>query len=58
MAIAKDIDELDAKDDKKPVATKPLAVEKTEPKTSCTNCGGTGLDGEVLCATCEGSGLV
>ncbi len=57
MAITKDIEEMDAKDKSK--QTK-LAVEDPAPKAkvACTVCGGTGLDGEVLCKPCEGSGTV
>lgn len=57
MAITKDIEEMDAKDKSK--QTK-LAVEEPAPKAkvACTDCDGTGLVGDNLCATCEGSGTV
>jgi DnaJ-class molecular chaperone len=56
MAIAKDIEELDAKSSKQPE----LAVEEPEKKstTECDVCHGTGLDGDALCTPCHGSGTV
>ncbi len=54
MAIDKDVKEIDE------TAKKPAA--KAEPKVEhfeeCTHCQGSGLDGEVLCAVCGGSGQV
>ncbi len=58
MAIEKDVKELDdeVKEPKRAKAEPQLAQEEPEHFADCVNCHGTGLDGEVLCAVCAGSG--
>lgn len=53
--IEEDMAELDATAKKQPK----LATDKKPSKMGpCPNCNGTGLDGDVLCKNCEGSGNV
>ena len=60
MAIEKDVKAID--EDAKPKKGEPkLAAEEPKEASSfvdCPECQGTGLDGEVLCANCGGSGKV
>ncbi len=56
MAVERDMKEMDEDSKKQTKAEPKLAQEEPEHFEDCKNCQGTGLDGEVLCAVCAGSG--
>jgi len=54
MAIEKDVSEID-KEARKPTI-EPEPTNEAEHFDKCPACGGTGLDGDLLCPKCAGSG--
>ncbi len=60
MAVEKEVKDIDEQAAAKKTEAKPepeLATDKVpEHFADCSNCQGTGLDGDALCAVCAGSG--